>query len=160
MCDLWLHSDAGGPGPRQLRRGEAAIAEAVEHLACRDIGPHRGRDRRQHLHRHLFGTLLLGWGWEHHVPDSAEYRWAGMGRGIGNALPDPAIEVMMSPWAASVVERAIITEQRALAFRAAASRHDERGDQGGCRRVTHDQDEGPEDGVYKAVLASVGAGHE
>ncbi|MFD7013978.1 hypothetical protein [Streptomyces sp. NPDC059928] len=46
-------------------------------------------------------------GW---VPDSPEPRWGGMSRGIGSALPDPALEICTS-WAAGVVQATIITER-------------------------------------------------
>ena len=46
-------------------------------------------------------------GW---VPDAPEPRWGGMSRGIGTGLPDPAIEVC-TLWAASVVQRQILTER-------------------------------------------------
>jgi hypothetical protein len=44
-------------------------------------------------------------GW---VPAAPEPRWGGMCRGIGNGLPDPALEVC-THWAAGVVQRQMIT---------------------------------------------------
>jgi hypothetical protein len=52
-------------------------------------------------------THRLSHGW---VPDTPEPRWGGMSRGIGNGLPDPALEVC-THWAADIVQRAIITER-------------------------------------------------
>lgn len=48
-------------------------------------------------------------GW---VPDAPEPRWGGMSRSIGNALPDPALEVVCASWAAGVVQRALVTEHQ------------------------------------------------
>lgn len=44
------------------------------------------------------------------VPDAPEPRWGGMSRGIGNGLPDPALDVCIH-WAAGVVQRQMITER-------------------------------------------------
>ena len=35
----------------------------------------------------------------------------GMSRGVANGRPEPALELMTSPWAAGVVQRALISEQ-------------------------------------------------
>ncbi|WP_157878936.1 hypothetical protein [Streptomyces sp. CT34] len=43
------------------------------------------------------------------VPDTPEFRWDGMSRGVGSGLPDPALEVGVN-WAAGVVQSAITSE--------------------------------------------------
>ncbi|MFI7337093.1 hypothetical protein ACIBUY_04035 [Streptomyces sp. NPDC050085] len=47
--------------------------------------------------------------WGTGVPDVAEFRWGGMTRGIGNALPDPGLEIC-TPWASHVVQSTMITQ--------------------------------------------------